>query len=129
MIKVRRNVFETNSSSTHAITMCLESDYNAWRKGDLFFCDNYKNKSDKNFFTFDEMMTFIRDTLHQEEDVIQYLSTLRDSDVETFEDELYEYDFYTFDMYPRSEYYETYSCKFTPPEGKTIVAFGYYGES
>lgn len=27
MIRVRQNTFETNSSSTHSITMCTESDY------------------------------------------------------------------------------------------------------
>jgi len=33
MIQVRQDVFETNSSSTHSITVTTEDTYNAWRKG------------------------------------------------------------------------------------------------
>ena len=33
MIQVRHNVFETNSSSTHSITVTTEDTYNAWLKG------------------------------------------------------------------------------------------------
>lgn len=31
MQTLRRGVFETNSSSTHSITMCLESEYEKWK--------------------------------------------------------------------------------------------------
>jgi hypothetical protein len=37
MISVRRNVFETNSSSTHSITMCSEDEYNKWKNGELLY--------------------------------------------------------------------------------------------
>lgn len=37
MIKIRENVFETNSSSTHSITITTEDTYNAWRKGLIKF--------------------------------------------------------------------------------------------
>ena len=33
MIKIRNRVFETNSSSTHSITVTTEDTYNAWKKG------------------------------------------------------------------------------------------------
>lgn len=33
MIQVRNNVFETNSSSTHSISITTEENYNAWLKG------------------------------------------------------------------------------------------------
>ena len=35
MKQIRRNVFETNSSSTHSITMCMKSDYDKWVAGEL----------------------------------------------------------------------------------------------
>lgn len=35
--QVRRGVFETNSSSTHSLTMCMKSDYNRWNNGEGFF--------------------------------------------------------------------------------------------
>lgn len=34
---IRMGVFETNSSSTHSITMCSKEDYNKWEKGELLF--------------------------------------------------------------------------------------------
>lgn len=35
MRQIRRNVFETNSSSTHSITMCMKSEFDKWVKGEL----------------------------------------------------------------------------------------------
>ena len=35
--QVRHCVFETNSSSVHSITMCLQSDYDRWVAGGLIF--------------------------------------------------------------------------------------------
>lgn len=37
MKKIRNNVFETNSSSTHSITMCMESDVQDWKDGKKFY--------------------------------------------------------------------------------------------
>ena len=37
MIQIRRNLFETNSSSTHSITMCTEADWLKWKRGVLAF--------------------------------------------------------------------------------------------
>ena len=37
MISIRRNVFETNSSSTHSICICTEEDYNKWKNGETVY--------------------------------------------------------------------------------------------
>lgn len=37
MKQIRRGVFETNSSSVHAITMCMKSDYDKWKNGELYW--------------------------------------------------------------------------------------------
>ena len=37
MRQIRRNVFETNSSSTHSITMCMKSDFDKWIAGELIY--------------------------------------------------------------------------------------------
>ena len=37
MIQIRRNVFETNSSSTHTITIITEEEYNDWSSGKLLY--------------------------------------------------------------------------------------------
>lgn len=34
MISIRRNVFETNSSSTHSICICTEEDYKKFKEGE-----------------------------------------------------------------------------------------------
>ncbi len=43
MIQVRKGVFETNSSSTHCITICSEELYNKWRDGKAFL-DRYGDR-------------------------------------------------------------------------------------
>ena len=37
--QIRHGVFETNSSSTHSLTMCSEEEYETWKKGDILFDD------------------------------------------------------------------------------------------
>ena len=37
---IRRGTFETNSSSTHSITMCKESDFDKWKNGELYYCQD-----------------------------------------------------------------------------------------
>lgn len=37
MISVRSNVFETNSSSTHSLTICKQSDYDDWKNDKVLF--------------------------------------------------------------------------------------------
>ena len=37
MKQIRRNVFETNSSSTHSLTMCSQSQFDDWKAGKILF--------------------------------------------------------------------------------------------
>lgn len=37
MKQIRNGVFETNSSSTHSLTMCTEEEFDKWKKGELLF--------------------------------------------------------------------------------------------
>lgn len=41
--RTRRMVFETNSSSTHSLTMCPKEEYEKWKNGELLL-DNWKDK-------------------------------------------------------------------------------------
>lgn len=50
-ISIRRNVFETNSSSTHSITMCSEEEYNKWKNGELlldYWSDSFVEATEEN---------------------------------------------------------------------------------
>lgn len=39
MEQIRRNVFETNSSSTHSITMCPKEEFEKWKNGEMFYVE------------------------------------------------------------------------------------------
>jgi len=60
--QIRRGVFETNSSSTHSITMCSKEEYERWEKGELllsYWRDEFveatdENKEDEDNKTYDE---------------------------------------------------------------------------
>lgn len=117
MIQIRRGVFETNSSSTHSITMCLESDYDRWRRGEVFFKDDAKNP----FITKEEAIRLVWEDSKWSPD-----KKYEDMDEEEFLEALRENDIYTYNNY-WSEYMETYSDSFTTPAGEKVIAFGQYG--
>ena len=98
MIKVRRNVFETNSSSVHSLTMCMESDFNKWVAGELV----WSRWGDELVPITDEIKKSM------EEDEREYLT------YEQFND----YDYID---------YETFEDSYTTPNGETVKSFGYYG--
>jgi len=43
MIQIRSGVFETNSSSTHSMTVCMKSDFERFKNGEMLF-QYYKDK-------------------------------------------------------------------------------------
>lgn len=70
MIKVRRRVFETNSSSTHSITICSKKQFEDWKAGKCFL-----NIDTDSFVTPDAN----RIDEYREEAIQQYKNT-RDQD-------------------------------------------------
>jgi len=44
---IRFNVFETNSSSVHSLCICTEEEFDAWKKGKLYY-DSWNDKFIKN---------------------------------------------------------------------------------
>lgn len=98
MIKVRQGIFETNSSSTHSITMCTASDYEKWKNGEMYY-DIWDEK------------------LVPKEDVENESEELDDDQYITYE----QYD----EKYCME--YETFHEQLATPNGETVIAFGYYG--
>ena len=96
--QIRRGVFETNSSSVHSLTMCMESDFNKWVTGELV----WSRWGDELVPITDEIKKSI------EEDEREYLT------YEQFND----YDYID---------YETFEDSYTTPNGETVKSFGYYG--
>lgn len=98
MIQVRQGIFETNSSSTHSLTMCTSSDYEKWKNGELIY-DYYNDK------------------LVPVTDKIKELKEDGDDEYVTYENFQ---DWSYMDL-------ESFEQRYTTPGGEEIVAFGYYG--
>ena len=98
MISVRRGVFETNSSSTHSITMCSENEYDKWENGELLL-DRY----DKVLMTKEECKKMCEE---EGEDECRYIS---------------------YEQFWNDMDYETFEKSYTTKVGEKVIAFGYYG--
>ncbi|MGL4210002.1 MAG: hypothetical protein ACRCRT_00505 [Cetobacterium somerae] len=139
--QIRRQVFESNSSSTHSLTMCLEQDYDKWEAGELFFKSGWG--SDEKFVTPEDIKDIIEDFIENKvpdledyddlptipTDKTKYLEYLKENDLdEEFEAHLENESIYTYNSYETyHEDYEHFAQTHKTPSGDTIVAFGYYG--
>lgn len=120
MKTIRIGTFETNSSSTHSITMCMESDFLKWENGEMYW--NRWN---------DELVSKEK----VEEGFLKENPGVSKEDPD-FKDKLEEYlndddkTYYTYEEFNNYDYieYETYVDKYNTPNGDTVVAFGYYGQ-
>lgn len=125
MINLRQDVFETNSSSTHSITMCTKDTYDKWENGELYF---HAYGADKKWYTLDEVISHIRQEWGDEN--ADKILELKQSNEQEFVKYLGEYEFYTFTSYEDSySEYEFYDDYFVTPNGDTVVAFGYFGNN
>ena len=152
MINIRKNLFETNSSSVHSLTMCDESDFNDWVAGRKFFCSN----TDK-FYDLEQLITYMKckklldefkydwsshtfvydgktyDVFKRYEIAEQFAHTISDETAKEFYDACKLDDAndvpLTYAEYTESkeEWYETFEDSFTTKDGNKVIAFGYYG--
>lgn len=109
---IRAGVFETNSSSTHSLCICTQEEFDAWKKGQLYY-------------------DYWHDTLIAEKDIPMEERELihLDEDAEENEDK---YDEITdakssYQTFGYEESLVWYDKKFTTPSGDKMVAFGWYG--
>ena len=114
--QIRTNVFETNSSSVHSLTMCSMADYEKWKEGELWF-DKYEDK----FITpFDPEEKYAENidglSDYNKREFIE--ECLIDEGIYRNEDEFFESNDYRMD---------TFVDFYTSESGDKIVAFGYYG--
>lgn len=145
IFQVRQGVFETNSSSTHTLTICSKDDYDKWKRDEVFWLDNdwHKLDTDKNFVTPEELEELAEKYNEEQQkridsgdkfakvlDMDKVLNERRDYsyydsywDTERSSLEAYTMD----DWYARNVDLETYSRNFTSPSGDEMVAFGAFG--
>lgn len=66
MIQIRRNVFETNSSSTHNCTIMKDSEYCSFQEGDLYlnkaWTDTESKVGEKELLTREEIVEYLEYT-------------------------------------------------------------------
>ena len=125
MKQIRRGVFETNSSSTHSITMCMKEDYDKWVNGETYlnkgrgWC-SYSKYKDKQFVTKKEAIDIITNNKYPPKADLDTMDN--DELMECFR----ENDIYSIENYD-NEYLEGFKSVFTTPNGDVVVAFGQYG--
>ena len=98
MIQIRQGVFETNSSSTHALSICTQEEWNKLQSGEYLV----------NEWSIDQIIDAndpkaINDPDNWKENYITYG-----------------------ELYDTSEY-EFFKRHFKTPSGDEMVAWGYYG--
>ena len=140
MKQIRRGTFETNSSSTHSLTMVNECEYKDWEDGKVYY-NGYSA-----FKTFEDIVRELRCSKYHANDPIcaedfdptkwaEYAAEDEDgctifSRYESLDDYLaHELEYYTYNQFwdTKGEYYETFEEQHTTPSGDVVVAFGYYG--
>lgn len=117
MIQIRSGVFETNSSSTHSLCMCLLPEYKAWKNGEMIY-----DPDEEKLYSANEMRKRIK--------VEKYIGSLRDkadnlSDEELFEVLIDDYDFVSYEHFGMGS--ERLYQEYETPSGETVVAFGECG--
>ncbi len=146
IFQVRQGVFETNSSSTHTLTICSKEDYEDWERGDKFWLDNDwgKLQTNKSFVTPEELEELTEKYNEEEQkridagdkfakilDMDKVLNERRDYD--SWEDSYWDTERSALEAYTMDDWYqrngdlETYERTFTSPSGDEMVAFGAFG--
>lgn len=126
MKTVRLGIFETNSSSTHSLTMCMASEFEKWKNGELYW-----NRWDEKLVPKEEVE---KEFAKVREEFISKNPGFDEND-EGWQEELEKYinedgkTYYSYEDFNDYEYmeYETYENSFKTPNGETVVAFGFYG--
>lgn len=132
--QIRRGVFETNSSSTHSLTMCDEETFEKWKSGDLLYdkyAEEFINASPE---LSDEQKNGAKE--YYEYSMKKYWKQwgdLTDSEKEEWYDKyateegIVPEDAVTYDQFMDDAYLESFVDRYTTKNGDKVVAFGVYG--
>lgn len=131
--QIRYGTFESNSSSTHSITLCLQEEFDAWEKGELLL-DYYNDKFINPYTLTEEDKVEAQEEYDNKKQLFwaDWDNLSKDAKNKWYEKYLKEHDlydegFYTYDEFMENEYLETFVESYTSPSGDKIVAFGRYG--
>ena len=129
-LQIRQGLFETNSSSTHTITIVDAEDFENWKKGEVWY-----NESDDKFLPVDESIEenikiIENDFLRDDEEAIEAAED--DPELTIDYDNLrrdYQLFYISHDFWHDvvTDEYEDYDESYTTKNGDKVVACGYYG--
>lgn len=112
MIKIRHNVFETNSSSTHSLVVAVKSEFDRWVKGETYYCNCWwREGRDKDRFTEGKFYPVAEVDAYCEDTGVE-----RDP-----------YELCTYDEFLDTESMETKGYSYETPAGETIRILARYG--
>lgn len=112
MIKIRRGVFETNSSSVHAMVICSKENFKKLENGELYI-DIWRDK----IVTREEVIKEVSKYVPEE--------NLRAMDEDEFQRVVSDNGFQDYDHW--GEYLSHFEEEYTTEHGDEIVVFGNYG--
>ena len=133
MLQIRHGVFETNSSSTHSITMCSKETFEAWKNGELLFhCweDEFVSNNELKEDMIDEAKQYYESNMNpfmkewddlSEEVKGQWINDYIHDHTD------YNSDYRTYNQFMNDYELETFVERYTTEGGEEIVAFGSYG--
>lgn len=137
---VRCSIFETNSSSTHTLTICTKEEYDAWVRGEKVLNRSTNQIVDKP--SYDDIylrsLYFNSHASHLSNGFVYdnvYYETLEDlinSDIEVAQEDLDAYK-RDYSLYSYHDYMDTASgmeysvVDYVSPSGDELVGFGYGG--
>lgn len=128
MRQIRCNIFESNSSSVHTLTICMKEDYNKWIKGEVYLNNFYGVSNspykDKKFVTRDEALHIILKSNWMPDDFPDNEDWNKE-EVQSYIDEILEDDFIKYDNYGND--FEWFEEEYKTPLNEDVIAFGYYG--
>ena len=137
-ISVRRGVFETNSSSTHSLTVCTQDEFSKWRNGDIFYNYSYEQPfcNYPEFIPIEDLPDIITKAIKDGIPPNEWDTSLEwpklsgaetKADLNRIVEDLHSTEIYTYEGWFGKSDYDTYSHSFTTPGGENMVVFGDYG--
>jgi len=119
MIQIRQNIFETNSSSIHTLTVTDNDTYEKWINGELLYIDEDESWCLKNIDFNSEIENFVS----KERAIDLYEQIVENEYHPSFEEIFKTYS----QWYNSLDELSNYKANYTTKKGEKIVIFGKHG--
>lgn len=132
--QIRRGTFETNSSSTHSLTICSAEEFESWKKGEVLFDEWSRNKFISTYELNDSHKQMAEEEYENNKD--EFSKDWEDLSEDAKKKYYKKYaknhylvneDAKTYNDYMYDGYLEAFEKYYTTQSGDKIVVFGKYG--